>query len=102
VRTREPGKPPIGSRDYEFVVGVYDDVLRSETVPVVGHDPSKDADDEWPPSHSVYHPLTGRTDLYYKGVMRAAEEHETRGLEPSAVWDMHHLIDRLTGVQRGN
>lgn len=102
VRTREPGQPPLGSRDYEFVVGVYDDVLRSEAVPVVGHDPSTEPDDEWPPPHSVYHPLTGRTDVYDKGVIRRADESETSGLEPAAVWGLHHLVDRLIGVQRGN
>ena len=84
------------------MVGVYDDVLRSPNVPLVGHDPSRTTDDDWPPPYPVHHPLTGGTDLYCKGVMRAAEEHETRGLEPAAVWDLHHLIDRLMGVQRGN
>jgi hypothetical protein len=28
--TAEPGLPPIGSRDYQFVVGVYGDVPGSE------------------------------------------------------------------------
>ncbi len=36
-----PGVPPVGSRDYQFVVGVYDDVLTSEGVSIVGHDPSQ-------------------------------------------------------------
>lgn len=102
VTTREPGKPLIGSRGYQFVVGVYDNVLRSEKVPIVGHDPSRDAGDEWPPPYSVHHPLTGRTDLYEKGTIRRAEEHEICGLEPAAAWDLHHLLDRLMGVQRGN
>jgi hypothetical protein len=102
VRTSEPGRPPIGSRDYQFVVGVYNNVLKSEKVPIVGHDPRKDADDEWPPPFAVHHPLTDTTDLYEKGNMRRADESEIRGLEPAAVWDLHHLVDRLTGVQRGN
>jgi hypothetical protein len=102
VTTREPGKPPIGSRDYQFVVGVYADVLRSKEVPIVGRDPSTDVDDEWPPPYSVHHPLTGRTDRYERGSMRGATEDETRGLEPAAAWDLNHLVDRLMGVQRGN
>lgn len=44
--TTEPGLPPVGSRTYQFVVGVYEDVLKSPEVPVVGHDPSQDPDDE--------------------------------------------------------
>ena len=73
VTTREPGKPPIGSCDYQFVVGVYADVLRSKEVPIVGRDPSTDVDDEWPPPYSVHHPLTGRTDRYERGSVRGAK-----------------------------
>ncbi len=40
--TAEPGVPPVGSRNYQFVVGVYGDVLTSEGVSVVGHDPSQE------------------------------------------------------------
>lgn len=46
--TTEPDLPPIGSRDYQFVVGVYADVLNSEGVSVVGHDPSQAPEDDWP------------------------------------------------------
>jgi hypothetical protein len=34
--TAEPGLPPIDSRDYQVVVGVYDDVPSSEGAPVIG------------------------------------------------------------------
>lgn len=30
TRSTQPGHPPIGERDYEFVVGVYDDVVKDE------------------------------------------------------------------------
>lgn len=43
--TEEPGMPPVGSRNYQFVVGVYGDVLTSEGVAVVGHDPSREPED---------------------------------------------------------
>jgi hypothetical protein len=100
--SRGPGSPPIGSRDYQFVVGVYKDVLRSDAVPIVGHDPSRDAEDDWPPPYSVRNHVTGRVSLYHHGVMRPAQEDEVRGLEPAAVWALNHLVDRLMGVQRGN
>jgi hypothetical protein len=83
------------------VVGVYDDVLRSPNVPLVGHDPSRTTDDDWPPPYPVLHRLTGRTDLHDKGMIRRADEHETRAREPAAVWVSHHLVDRLMGIQRG-
>ena len=93
--TGEPRRPPIGSRDYQFVVGVYDDVLKSERVSVVGHDPSRNADDEWPPPACVRDPITGQTKLYHKGVIGPATDDECRDLEPAAVWDYDHLIERL-------
>jgi hypothetical protein len=94
--TKEPGQPPIGSRDYQFVVGVYDDVLTSKKCPVVGHDPSRDAEDEWPPPQSVEDPISGQFQVYHKGVMRPATTDECDGLEPAAVWDYDHLIERLS------
>jgi hypothetical protein len=94
-RSRQPGAPPVGSRDYEFVVGVYDDVLRSRAVQVVAHDPNHDEEDDWPPPHSIRDRLTGGFRIYQHGEMRPATEKEVKGLEPAAVWDLHHLIARL-------
>ena len=90
-----PGQPPIGSREYQFVVGIYDDVLRSDDVPVVGHDPSLDPDDEWPPPMSVTDPITRSVRVYERGIIRPARYEELSGLEPAAVWDLHHVIERL-------
>lgn len=100
--TSDPGEPPIGSRDYQFVVGVYNDVFKSSKTAIIGHDPSRDAEDEWPPPYSVRDHLTRRVSVYYKGKLRPAEEDEVRGLEPAAVWALDHLTDRLVGKQRGN
>lgn len=99
--TSEPDQPPIGSRDYQFVVGVYDDVLSSEDVPVVGHDPAQSPEDDWPPPYRVRDPISGAIRIYHHEHMRAATPEEGEGLEPAAVWDFHHLIDRLTGVRQG-
>lgn len=99
-RTSEPQNPPIGSRDYEFTVGVYDDDLRSDRMHVVGYDPSIDLDDEWPPPFSVRDPVTGRVRLYARGQMRSATEEECQGLERAAGWAHHHLVDRLMGGTR--
>jgi hypothetical protein len=99
--TAEPGLPPVGSRDYQFVVGVYDDVLGSEGAPVVGHDPSQGPEDDWPPPNSVRDPISGAMRIYHHGHMRTATPGEAEGLEPAAVWDIHHLIDRLMGIPPG-
>src|SRR6516164_9012531 len=63
--TAEPGIPPIGSHDYQFVVGVYDDVPGSEGAPVVGHDPARGPEDDWPPPNSVRDPISGAMRIYH-------------------------------------
>ena len=100
--TELPGEPPLGQRDYQFVVGVYADVLKSNAVHIVGHDPGLNEDDNWPPPECIRDPITGKTKIYFKGQIRPAPEEECRGLEPAAVWDLHHLIARLEGTERAN
>ncbi|MBB2974944.1 hypothetical protein FHX49_000485 [Microbacterium endophyticum] len=95
TRSNEPGMPPIGEREYEFVVGVYDDVLRAEDVPVVGHDPGVGPEDEWPPPYVIRDALTGRPTIYHHGTRSKANEDQVVGLEPAAVWARWHLIERL-------
>ena len=99
--TTQPSKPPTGSRDYQFVVGVYADVLNSEAISIVGHDPSQEPEDDWPPPYSVRDPISGAMKIYHHGRMRAAAPEECKGLEPAAVWDFNHLIDRLMGARQG-
>lgn len=99
--TSEPGRPPIGSRDYQFVVSVYADLLDSAGVSVVGHDPSQTLEDDWPPPYCVRDPISGAAKVYHHGQISTATPEECEGLEPAAVWDFHHLIDRLMGVRQG-
>lgn len=95
ARSREPGRPPIGSRDYEFVVGVYDDALKRW--PVVGTDPSLDPEDEWPPPQVIRDPMTQSVEIYHHGNVRAATEREVVGLEQAAVWEHDEIVERLVG-----
>ena len=99
--TTKPGLPPTGSRDNQFVVGVYADVLNSEEVSVVGHDPSQGPEDDWPPPYRVRDPILGAMKIYHHGLMRNATPEECVELESAAVWDFHHLVDRLMGIRRG-
>jgi hypothetical protein len=95
--TTSPAQPPLGSREYQFVVGVYEDVLQSGSCPVVGHDPSRDGDDEWPPASFIRDPISGDVSLYHKGIITPAAEDEVSGLERASVWDLNHIVDRITG-----
>lgn len=89
----EPGHPPLGSRDFQFTVGVYQDSLASWAI--VGRDESASEDDDWPPPHVVRDAITGRPAIYERGQQRVATEDEVRGLEPAAVWDASHVIARI-------
>ena len=100
--TTHPSLRPTGSRDYQFVVGVYADVLNSDDVSIVAHDPSHAPEDDWPPPYCVRDPISGAMRIYHHGHMRAATPEECKGLEPAAVWDFPHLIDRLMGVRQGS
>ena len=53
-----PGNPPVGSRDFMFVVGVYEDVLTSGKWPVIGEDPFSSGEDTWPPRSCIIDPIS--------------------------------------------
>jgi Immunity protein 26 len=89
----EPADAPIGSRDYVFVVGIYDDALRR--LRVVAHDPGASEDEDWPPLYEITDPITGRRDIYERGDVRPAKPSDPANLEPAAVWDLHHIIARI-------
>jgi hypothetical protein len=88
-------QPPIGSRDFEFIVGVYDADLRRW--PVVGHDPSATDDEDWPPPKQIEDVISGTHQIYDHGEIRLAIGDEWQGLERAAVWNERHVVDRLLG-----
>ncbi len=90
-----PGKPPIGSRDFRFNVGVYKDVLDSGKCAVVGEDPFSVDEDSWPPPHCIVDPISGEYSIYHHGEIRPALPEECQGLEIAAVWELEHIIDRI-------
>ena len=93
-----PGHPPIGDRDYLFVVGVYDHALRPDKVANVGVDPSQDSEEDWPPPSYMKDRISGRYSIYHHGQIRPSTEDECRGIEKTAVWDLHHIIERIMQV----
>jgi len=89
-----PASVPIKSA-FVFIVGLYADVLKSGTWPIVGHEPFASADEEWPPPHFIKDVISGEYSLYHKGIIRPSSETECRGLEQAAVWDADDIIDRI-------
>ncbi|UHA74903.1 Imm26 family immunity protein [Paenibacillus sp. 481] len=86
--------------DYQFIVGVYDDVLKSGQWPVIENRPFGNEEEAWPPPAYVIDKLTGGYSIYYKGEMRKASKQECDGLEIAAVWEAEHIIDRIMGDDR--
>ena len=93
----QPFRPPIGSRDYQFVVGVTTSVVTDDAVPIVGHDPAAWGDDDWPSDGSIQDPITGEMSLYHRGSIEPSTPEATATLEPVAAWELHHIVDRLMG-----
>jgi Immunity protein 26 len=88
-------EPPPTETDYLFVVGVYRDVLTSGQWPRIAHIPFETEEESWQPPCVVCDPITGKRSIYHKGVIRSASVAECKDLEPAAVWDKEHIIDRI-------
>ena len=89
-----PAELPIDS-PFAFIVGLYDDVLKSATWPIIGHEPFNSTEDEWPPPHFIKDVISDDYSVYHKGVIRPSTETECGGLEQAAVWDVEHIIERI-------
>ena len=88
------------TEDYQFIVGVYDSVLKSEHWTVVDNRPFESEDDAFPPPQCVIDQVYGKYSVYHKGIMRKATKAECEGMEIAAVWDEHHIIDRIMGKDK--
>jgi len=93
--TDEPHKPPIGSRDFQFIIGVYNKVLTSGEWPIVGDDPFGENEDPWPPPRCMIDSISGKYSIYHHGKTTPASAEECQDLEVTAVWDRDHIIDRI-------
>ncbi len=93
--TEEPNRPPIGLREFKFHVGIYDDVITQGKAEVVGHDKFLKSESKWPPPSYILDSISGEYSLYHEGLITNATPEECEGLEETAVWDLHHIIDRI-------
>ena len=93
--SEKPNNPPLGSRDFLFIVGMYRDVPYSNNWPNVGKDPFPTIESEWPPPMFVKDVISGSYQIYHRGTFRDADRSEVSDLEEAAVWDSDHIIDRI-------
>ncbi len=85
------------SEAYLFVVGVYEDVLKSGDWEIVGNVPFKAEDDAWPPPMCIIDKISGEYSIYHQGEITDATEDQCTGMEEAAVWEAEHIIDRILG-----
>jgi hypothetical protein len=90
---------PIES-SFAFIVGLYDDILKSGIWPIIGNEPFDSQEAEWPPANCVKDVISGAYSIYHKGEIRPSTQEECEGLEAAAVWDSHHIVDRIMVSRR--
>jgi hypothetical protein len=88
--------PPFESA-FAFVVGLYDDVLKSGLWPIVGHESFESEEDEWPKPAFIEDVISGAYSIYHKGEIHPSSKTECQGLERVAVWEARHVIERIMG-----
>ena len=93
--SEKPDNPPIGSREFMFNVGMYEDILKTGEWKIVGSDPFLDGESEFPPPSYIKDVISGEFSIYHRGEITDSSEEECRGLEETAVWDSHHIIERI-------
>lgn len=90
---------PMGE-DYQFIVGVYENVLKSGNWTVVENRPFNNEEEAYPPPSCIIDNISGEYSIYYKGEIRRATKSECEGLEIAAVWADNHIIDRIMGEDK--
>lgn len=88
------------TEEYQFIVGVYKDILKSGVWPVIGNRPFNTEDEQWPPPMCVIDSISGEYSIYHKGELRDSSMSECEGLEVAAVWEPEHIIDRIMGEEK--
>jgi hypothetical protein len=91
--------PPPTETKYLFIVGVYEDVLKSGEWQIVKPAPFEHEEDAWPPPNVIRDPISGRYSIYHKGQIRPALAEECENLEPAAVWDKEHIVNRIVNAR---
>ena len=94
----QAGNPPVGSRDFRFVVGLHDAAFRTPIVRVVGRDEFDPQEDDWPPPASIRDPISGSYSIYHHGEINPSTASEAVDLEPAAVWSIEHVVERIVRV----
>jgi len=80
-----------------FFCSVYKDILQDNKWKVVGNRGFNTDEESWPPPRCVIDAITKVGSIYYKGEISPCKYEECKELEIVAIWDRHHLVDRIMG-----
>lgn len=83
--------------EYQFIVGVYEYVLKSDAWTVIENRPFKNEEESWPPPACIIDSISGNYSIYHKGEIRRSTKSECEDLEIATVWADNHIIDRIMG-----
>ncbi|MCG1021474.1 Imm26 family immunity protein [Sutcliffiella horikoshii] len=85
------------NEDYQFIVGVYEDILKSGEWTYIENRPFHNEEEAWPPPACLIDSITGDYSIYHRGEIKDANKEECVGLEIAAVWEGNQIIDRIMG-----
>ena len=85
------------TEQYRFFVPVYEDLLRDGKWKIVDSRKFNSDEEAWPPPFCAVDQMTHIGSIYYKGQILPCKYDDCKDLEIAAVWDRHHLVDRLMG-----
>ena len=88
--------------EYLFNVGIYKDILQNGEWIFIINKKFENEEDSWPPKMSNYDMISGRYYIYYKGEFQLSTKEECKDLEIAAIWDSHHIIERIMGSNKWN
>ncbi|MCA0984274.1 immunity 26/phosphotriesterase HocA family protein [Halobacillus yeomjeoni] len=83
--------------EFQFIVGVYDDVVKSGEWPKVDYRPFEDEESAWSPPSCIFDVISKGSSIYHKGEIYDSTEDECEGLEVAAIWEGHAIIKRIMG-----
>lgn len=92
-----PNNPPIGSRDYFFILGFQSGVIEYEQrFPIVGNDPFENIEDAWGPPKYIEEIKDRYYSLYHKGKMiNNVKKEDCIGLEKTGIYTIEEVIARI-------
>lgn len=97
--SRAANIPASALNDVLFTVSVHKRFYADPRVQCVTTVPFVNDSEAWPPNGYTYDPIGKKYSLYnYQlGTRTPSTRQACADLEPVAVWDVQHIIDRLTG-----